>query len=82
MNMYDSFRTGTILSGKHIMLRTFVLMAYFFVASNLTHEQIIHEVGLDVVDDSYKLSTGSKTSSATTVFYHQIFRFNIEVIWM
>ena len=58
------------------MLRTFVLMAYFFVAAHLTHEQLIHEVDLDVVDDEYQLSTGSKTSSATSVFYHQIFRFN------
>ena len=62
------------------MLRTFVLMVYFFVASTLTHEQLIHEVGLEVVDDRYQLSTGSKTSSATTVFYHQIFRFNVVLV--
>ena len=68
-------RTGTILFGKGIMLRTFVLMVYFFVAMTLTHQQLIHEVDLQCgEDEEYELSTGTKTSSATTVFYHKIFR--------
>ena len=55
--MFDIFRTGTILSAKHIMLRTFVLMAYFFVPSHLTHKQLIHEVDLGVVGCLFFLVT-------------------------
>ena len=69
------YRTGTILSGKGVMLRTWVLLVYFFVATQLTHQQLIHEVDLHCDEDGYQLSTGAKTSTATTVFYHKIFRF-------
>ena len=77
------FRTGTILFGKGIMLRTFVLLVYFFVATQLTHQQLIHEVDLEWDDVAgYKLSTGTKTSTATTVFYHKIFRLDIGTRWV
>ena len=63
-----SHRTGTILYSKGIMLRTFVLLLYFFVAHRLTHEQLIHEVDLRCDDKNrYQLSTGTRTSVATTV---------------
>ena len=77
------FRTGTILFGKGIMLRTFVLLVYFFVATQLTHQQLIHEVDLEWDDVAgYQLSTGTKTSTATTVFYHKIFRLDIVTRWV
>ena len=75
MFMMSLYRTGTILSGKGIMLRTWVLLVYFFAPTQLTHQQLIHEVDLCCDDeDGYQLSTGTKTSTATTVFYHKIFR--------
>ena len=87
MKIYDcfmfmllfSFRTGSILSAKHIMLRTFVLLVYFFAAEpSKSHEQLIHEINVGY-EDCYQLSTGTKTSTATTVFYHQIFRFSLVI---
>ena len=54
------------------LLRTFVLMVYFFVAMTLTLQQLVDlRCGQD---EGYELSTGTKTSSTTTVFYHKIFR--------
>ena len=67
-------RTGTILYGKKIEMRSFLLIAYFFVATFMTHEQLIHEIDLSCESGTFKLSTGSKTSNQTVVFYHMIFR--------
>ena len=54
------------------LLRTFVLMVYFFVAMTLTLQQLVDlRCGQD---EGYELSTGTKTSSTTTVFYHKIFK--------
>lgn len=68
-----SIRTGTLLSDKNIEMRTFVLIAYFFVACFLTHQQLIHEVSLTVADGYYKTNKEKKTSCQTTVLYHRIF---------
>ena len=67
-------RTGTLLFGKKIEMRSFLLIAYFFVATFLTHEQLIHEIDLSCESGTFKLSTGTKTSNQTVVFYHGIFR--------
>ena len=69
-----SRRTGTLLSDKKIEMRTFVLIAYFFVACFLTHQQLIHEVSLTVADGRFKTNEEKKTSCHTTVLYHGIFR--------
>ena len=67
-------RTGTLLFGKKIEMRSFLLIAYFFVATCLTHEQLIHEIDLSCESGTFQLSTGSKTCKQTLVFYHGIFR--------
>ena len=59
-------------------MRTFLLIAYFFVATFLSHEQLIHEIDLSCDESGrFKLSTGSKMSNQTVVFYHGIFRFSV-----
>ena len=51
---------GTLLFGKKIEMRTFLLIAYFFVAACLTHEQIIHEIDLSCDEDGkFMLRKGS-----------------------
>ena len=47
-------KNGTLLSDKKIEMRTFVLIAYFFVACFLTHQQLIHEVSLTLADGYFK----------------------------
>ena len=69
------FRSGTILHGKKIEMRSFLFIAYFFVATFLTHEQLIHEIDLTCESGTFQLSTGSKTSNQTVVFYNMIFRY-------
>ena len=70
-------RSGTLLYGKKIDLRSFLLIAYFFLATFLSHVELIHEINLSRDDKkgNYILSTGTKTSNQTVVFYHGIFRF-------
>jgi len=57
-------------------LRSFLLIAYFFLATFLSHVELIHEINLSRDDKkgNYILSTGTKTSNQTVVFYHGIFR--------
>ena len=62
-------RTGTLLSDKKIEMRTFVLIAYFFVACFLTHQQLIHEVSLTLANGYFKTSKEKKTCCQTTVLY-------------
>ena len=72
-------RTGTLLYGRKIGMRTFLLIAYFFIAMNMTHSQLIHEVDLtcpEEEDGKYQLSGGAKTSCNTTVHFHKIFRYS------
>ena len=49
------------------------LIAYFFVAYFLTHQQFINEVSLTLADGYFKTSKEKKTCQ-TTVLYHGIFR--------
>ena len=67
-------------------MRTFALIAYFFVACFLTHQQLIHEVSLTVADGYYKTNEEKKTICQTTLLYHGIFRcpfctFGVVCIW-
>ena len=52
-----------------IKMRTFVLIAYFFVACFLTHQQLIHEVSLTLANGYFKTSKEKKTCCQTTVLY-------------
>ena len=71
-----SIRKGTMLSSKGITFRTFLMIGYFFVAMNMTHQQLIHEVNLvcpEGEEGEYTLGT-TLTSCHTTVFYNKVFR--------
>ena len=67
MSHLMSRRTGTLLSDKKIEMRTFVLIAYFFVTCFLTHLQLIHEVSLTLADGYFKTSKEKKTCCHTSV---------------
>ena len=61
---------------KGITFRTFLMIGYFFVAMNMTHQQLIHEVNLvcpEGEEGEYTLGT-TLTSCHTTVFYNKVFR--------
>ena len=47
-------------------MHTFVLIAYFFVACFLTHQQLIHEVSLTVADGRFMTDEEKKTSCHVT----------------
>ena len=50
------------------------LIAYFFVAYFLTHQQFINEVSLTLADGSFKTRKEKNTCCHTTVLYHRLFR--------
>ena len=72
-------RIDTLLYGVKKGMRTFLLIAYFFIPMNMTHSQLIHEVNLTCPkeeDGKYQLGGWAKTSCDTTVHFHKIFRYN------
>ena len=74
----SSIRKNTILYNKSISLRSFLMLAYFFISLNLTHDQLIHETNLSDDDDDPDAAgpagPGPSLSCCTTVDYTTLFR--------
>ena len=71
-----SIRKGTILYSKGISFRSFLMLAYFFIALNMTHAQLIHNTNLSGAEDEEEdMATGGPLLSCKTiVHYTNIFR--------
>ena len=71
-----SIRRNTLLYNKGISLRSFLMLAYFFICLNFTHQQLIHETNLSDDEDGPAAGPGPALSCHTTVDYTCTFRFS------
>ena len=67
-----SIRKNTVLYKKGISIRSFVLLAYTFIALTFTHEQYCYELSLS--GDEEEENQGPSLSCHTTVHYTGLFR--------
>ena len=70
----SSIRQNTDMYNKGISLRSYLMLAYFFIYLNLTHEQLIHETNMSVKEDEDDASS-PVLSNNTTIKFTTKFRF-------
>ena len=64
----SSIRQNTDMYNKGISLRSYLMLAYFFIYLNLTHEQLIHETNMSVKENEDDASSPVLSNNTTIKF--------------